>query len=532
MAVLPEPEAALAITLTWWTEWSDTGVQVQTEDPQIADLYDGLRTSVRMQQSVAGGVSPMSRYTGVWLRDTIGPVRFFSRAGLFDEAHAAIEYMHLCHIDSGDYGNACSSGLTADDVGAPPDWASLGTMSGRTAAEGPSYVPLSAATYTRWSGNTELITTRWDWVRRGLMAQAITEEGLQTWAGDETFRFVMGYALDYPLEYGWQDVSWSANSSFLTAAASDALLPYATGADADAIEARGDLARAALDSTFWQDGWWAPFVFHTDGPRNAADEVAPAPFEDVALKAAWLEVFPPDDARLLDDLAMLTSTAGRGDGSFQTPPGQSVDLDIDADPSDGIATGMVPGYALAALTYVGDPLAADAFDQLHRYAGPSGQFPEDLAYADRAALQILYDAGGAVGDVAARFRPWEGSINGDALLLWLVGAEPTPGGMALMPHLPNGNQTLAVTGITAADAVVDLTLEQDGHHLVATVTSRASTAFELALTGPVSQEPARVRAAVPSVVEQAPRGEWRVRLDPSQLAPGESIRVEVRGAFP
>ncbi|MFT6144997.1 MAG: hypothetical protein ACJAV2_002883 [Myxococcota bacterium] len=528
IVALPSPEAAFSDTLLWWTDWSATGVQLATDDPGVADLYDGLRVGVRMQQADSGAFSPLSRYTSTWLRDTNGPVRFFSRAGLFDEARAGIDYLHLCHSVAGDYVNSCSNDLVPADLDEAPLWSELPPLAGRVSTEGPSYIPLAVATYTRWSGDRSLMDGRWPWVRRGLLGQPLQPGGEQGFSGDETFRFAMGVGLGYPGEYPWQDLAWSANSAFLTVAASDALLDVGPTDSVADIQSYGDQARRALDEVFWQEeGWWTPFVFHTDGTSNATGDVGPAPYEDVSLKAAWLRVFPKDDSRLLSDLTTLAQTAGRGDGTFQTAPVERVDVQGVVDLSEGVCTGMTPGYALAALTYTGRTDAGAAFDALHAYAGPSGQFAEGIAYADKAALQFLYDPNGVIGDTVARFRPWEGAIVGDALLDFLVGAEPVSDGLIVSPHLPPGRRWMEVTGVSAGGFEVDVRVEQQGSERIVTVSLVSDVSANVYLRVPVVSEPTTVDTPVGATISQRPGGEWWVILEPVELQPGESATVHV-----
>jgi hypothetical protein len=165
-------------TLEWWFSYSDRGVQITGDDPRYADLHDAMRVGIRVQQSAAGAVCPMSQYTLMWLRDTIGPVKFYLRSGLHDEARATLDYLYLCAAVEGDYSNACSSALSSDDLGDEPDWDALGPFSGRLAAEGPSYVPLMYRDYAAFTGDTGPVETRWAYLRRALMAQQMEPDAL------------------------------------------------------------------------------------------------------------------------------------------------------------------------------------------------------------------------------------------------------------------------------------------------------------------------------------------------------------------
>ncbi len=515
-------------TLKYWSDWSARGLQLHTSDPELDDLYDGMRVAVRLQQSAHGGVSPMSEYTGVWLRDTIGPVRFYLRAGLADEARSAIDYLHLCHIDRGDFGNSCSSGLTPEEVGAEPDWDALAPFAGKTAAEGPSYVPLMYRELVHWTGDWDRVAARWPYLKRALLAQNLDVEGRQAWSGDETFRAAMGVALGYPIEYGWPELSWSANSSFLMLAAAEFMTEAAAEVGTPEEEAAfadlADRAQNALDEHFLQaDGWYAPFIFHSAGSSNAADEIAAHPFEDVNLKGLWSGALDPSEATALSDLRALEAHAGRGDGTVRSPIDSEVadlfQLGLDLDLSEGFGTGMTPGYYLFALTQAGDPGAEAAFDALPRYADQAGQFPENMLYSDFAPMQVIYDPSGLLGDYTARYRPWEGGIDLDAVLAYLLGVKPIEGGIFLRPHLPARLDRLEASGIVVGDAALHVVVTRVGEEIQLEVSSAAAAPFSLRIELPCG-EPEAIAL---------PGGETVCSFDDVQLGPGEERDWVVRG---
>ena len=529
-----DPEAWLEQTLAWWADASALGLQLESEDPRVVDLYDGMRTSLLVQTTEGGGVAPMSRYTGVWLRDTIGPTRFLLRAGLGDQAHAALDYLHLCHATRGDYGNSCSSGLDPTDLPEEPDWASMGAFTGRTAAEGPSYVPLAWLDLADWTDAPDLIDQHWDYLARGVLAQQMDEEGRQPFSGDETWRLVMNVSVGLPLEYPWEDLAWSADSSLLSRAAAGRLAQAGEALGrvdaADTLRARGDLATRALEETFLQpEGYLAPYVFHSAGSDNEAGDVAPAPFEDVNLSGIWAGAYLPTDPIAQADLESLLAVAGRGDGTIQSHPApvyEGQDL-FSVEVNEGVATGMVPGFTLSVLTAMGHPEAEAAYDALRSYAGPSGQYPEDLLYDDMSALQVYYDESGALGDICARYRPWEGAIDLDAMLAFLIGAQPMEGGGRLRPHLPGDQRQLGARGLQIGAARGSLTLTQEVGRLTARFTSESDAPFLLwwELPLPEGAEPWDTDGGW---VEALPMGERLVRFTPRVLHEGETSEVEVQ----
>jgi hypothetical protein len=503
-------------TVAWWHAFSDAGTQIDVGDPVVHDLLDGLATAVRVQQFEGGGISPMSRYTNSWLRDTIGPVRLYTRTGHFAEAEAALAYLEACHRSRGDIGNSCASGLLPEEITAEVDWTALPPLTGRVGAEGPSYLGLGWTTLADWTGDDAPLEAHWDYLERAILTQEMTDEGLQAWSGDETFRLAMNVALGFPLEHPWEALAWSSNSGFVMAGAADAMARAAArlGRDPTPYADRADLARLGLETHLLRpEGHFAALQF-----RDPATEPVDLPYEDAALKAIWAAAYAPDDPVALEALAGLEAVAGRGDGSFQSAPHPMyADIDDAFGVGTGVATGMLPGYALLNLVATGHPQWPDAFAQVHAYASPSGQFHEGLVYGSRAAFQPFYDVGGSLGDVAARFRPWEGGIVADATWFALLGVRPVDGGLALAPRPPG--RTLRATGIRVRDAVVDLVATwDDGWRIVVTnrgpeVVVQLDWPLQTWTDGSVTTTPG-------SDVVVAPLGERVVRFDLETLAPG------------
>jgi hypothetical protein len=408
--------------------------------------------------------------------------------------------------------------LTPADVTNDPDWDALPPLSGRVGAEGPGYVPLAYRDIAHYTGDPGMIGERWPYLRRAVAAQTIEDDGTQTFTGDETFRAAMSSAAGLPLEYAWHDLAWSANSAFLMASAADflaeAAVAHGEAGDVELFEHRAGMARSALDEVFLQDGgWYAPFVFHTAGSANDADQVATHPFEDVNLKPVWIESHPVSDPVVLTNLRALEDHAGRADGTLRSAA-VTTPVDIEAlDLSEGVGTAMVPGFYLSNLARVGDPRGHAAFNRLVDYATPSGSFPEYVVHADLTALQFIYDEGGSIGDTPARYRPWEAAINGDAMLDWLIGAEPIDGGLRLRPHHPNELETVRADGIAIGSHLVDLDSALEAGSLVVTVTARSDEPVLLVVDLPFPPESRQVESSGPTEAEhmEQPGGEqWAV----------------------
>ncbi len=523
-----DPDAWLADTLADDAAYLARGMQITVDDPWLTDWIEGMLVALRAQTSAAGGVTPMSRYTDTWLRDTIGPARFWARAGRVDEVLAAARYLHLCHRKRGDIGNACTGGLLPDEVIGEPSWSSMGPLTGRVGAEGPSHLPLVWREVVRWGGDAAVVDPIWPYLRRAVLDQQMEADGRQTWSGDETFRLAMNVAFDQPLEVPWQALAWSSNSSLLMIAAAGWMAEVAPAAghadDAGALQARADLARAGLDAFLRPEGHLAALELY-----DAAAPPLDAPFEDAALAGIWSGALAPEDPLALSTFQALLDQLGRGDGTIQSPPGAGYELPAFA---GGFATGMVPGYALYDLAAMGHPEAPEAFAQVLAYSSPSGMLPEGLDYGDKAAFQPLYDRVGRLGDTAARYRPWEGGIVGDAVLDWLVGAVPIPGGLRVRPRAPSGLDKLVAGPVTAGAA--SLTVEvrwADGWEVE--VRSLADAPFEVVVEIPLGVDvdvDVQIEGPAAGELVALPMGERLVRFEALSLAPGASAVFAARNA--
>lgn len=460
----------------WWGGL----VRIATPDPLVDDLYRGLLLTLKVQTAASGATCPMSEYTGTWTRDNVGPVRALLAAGGHDDVSAMLDYYWRAVLRSGDVANRFPADLALDGPSPEaPDWDALPPFSGRTAAEGPSWIPLMYAWHAAWTGDETRVAERLGLLRRCVLAQPVSEGGFLSWSGDETFRAAMNATFGLALEYPHQDETWSTNSSLLFVAAARALARLAEAAGdpglATSARAKADgaeaAARAALQT---EDGCWAAFAWRSDA------RVSP-PFEDVALQEIWAGARDATDDEAEDRLHALVERLGVAPGLLQSPlatmyQGNPVFLNL----VEGIYTGMLPGYTLSVLAAAGHPEAEAAFENLRLSADPGGNYSEYVAFDDHRPLHILYDPSGELGDYTARFRPWEGGIVLAAFLEYLVGVVPQPGvdAFTIRPHLPSDWPALAVEDIRVRDARFDVTVRRIAADAVeVAIRSRADRPF-------------------------------------------------------
>jgi hypothetical protein len=524
-------ETMLENTRDRWFARLENAAVLRSPDPRVDDLLEGMLVTVLIQQTYLGGVSPMSRYTLMWIRDTAGAVRFLARMGLLEEARAMLDYYHLGAIMRGDIGNALDLDYDPDTPPAEPDWASMPPFSGRCEGETPSYLPLMAHWYIRASGDISLLQEQTEFLKRALLAQNISAEGLIPFSGDETYRGAMGIALGLAIEHDYVGCCKSANSSFLFTASARALADelevLGNTEDPPVLREKAELVLQAADSHYWRsDEMYAPFLDESE-PASL-----PIPFEDVSTKPLWTGCLSPDDPRAQTNLENVIAQKGTDDGFLQTPLHPDYDNYMELDIHQGVYTGMMPGYYLYNLALTDHPRAEGAFNGLQLAASPSGNFAEYQIYDDHSALQVIYEHGGTLGDLTARYRPWEGGISLDAMVFYLTGFEPDAlnGAVKLAPRLPNLWPEMSWTGLRVGDQRFDLLVEGKGGKRKITVTPRSGS-LKVTLDVPLPSanvKQVRLRGKpVANFETWSPFGRIRVRLEEASAYTNDPLTVTV-----
>jgi hypothetical protein len=274
----------------------------------------------------------------------------------------------------------------------------------------------------------------------------------------------MNAALGLLIEYPLQHETWSTNSSLLYVAAAKVLadLEEAVGGDAARWRTSGaQVWQAALDHLRLTDGCWAAYRFRDD----FGGELSPGPYEDVALKEIWAGTTDGDDPDTQARLECLLDHTRQAPGILQTPlHSRYANPPLFPFVTEGMYTGMLPGYTLLALARAGHPEAEDAFDAVRLSADTAGNSTEYMVYDDHLPLHLIYvPSGTGATDYTARFRPWEGGIVLHALLDYVVGAQPQRDGLiVLRPHLPNGWPSFTANNVRVAGGRFDLTVRRVG----------------------------------------------------------------------
>ncbi|MBP7127549.1 hypothetical protein KBD49_14400 [Myxococcota bacterium] len=450
---------ALRLAAAGHQDWSGRTVQMDLPDPLVADFLEGMKMTLKVQTATTGASCPMSEYTRTWTRDNMGPVLALLAYGAFEDVAAILDYLEAAIRWSGDLRNSYDADL--DPAGAPPapDWASLGTLDGRVAAETPSYLVRMHTIHARQSGDLSRVASRVPLLRRCMMDQAFGPDDLLPFTGDETYRAAMNAALGVPdLDYPHHDRSWSLNSTLLWLGAArdlqEMLETMGESALAGDLRDRAErMAYRALPRFLLPDGCLAAFLDRdTESPS--------APFEDASLQVTWSGWLDGDEPLAQTSLRCLEGRIRRAPGEWVTPLDPYWAGTMGA--WEGIYTGMLPGYTLAAMTAIGHPEAQAAFDAVRLSLDTSGNLQEYLVFDDHSGVSLVYDPTGVIGDYTAKFRPWEGGIVAEAALRYLLGFAPDAlrGTLSLRPHLPDAWPRMAFRGLRAGQSRFDVAVER------------------------------------------------------------------------
>jgi len=514
-------------TRTHWDRFFAEGARLETPDPKFSDWVDDMLVTGAIQINEHGAVSPLSRYTKAFIRDTEGPIRLFLKTGRHEAARRAIRYLYAAARHNRAIENSTS--LDLDPAAAPPppaDWSTISFMPGRNPVEAPSYLPLYAHDYYRATGDVASVREWFEWARAAVELQEVSADGLMRFNGDEPFRWVLMLALG---AYEPENRGWSSNSAFLYVAAAERVAEMARvlGRAQDEQEMRRLAAkvRAGTERCFW-----LPNVGHWDVIRLfLANAQLLRPFEDINLLPLHVGYVTGRDPKGRENLLAVMRLLGRPGGTVQSRflPGPYL---------EGY-DGHVPGYYLENLALVDHADAETAFNALERVAQVSGEVAEGQFQSGHSVILLKYSPTGLDdGDVTARYRPWEGSICVDGALVYLLGLEPDAerGRVSLVPHLPNGWGTLALRDARLAGEPYDVLVRELGGRRLYRVTNRGARPLTVDLTVSLARVNGVTGVRVDGVDEplagfafEAEFDRVRFRLGDRLLAPGAWVDVDV-----
>lgn len=447
-----------------WRGWRQAGARLESTIPKLDAFVDEVAVQIRAQTAKSGATCPMSRYGKTWLRDAWGPVSAFAALGLHDDANAMVDAQWRAIVARGDLANSFEADVPFAEADVP-DFAALGPLEGRVRAEGPSHLVLDYDELARWSRDDTRLLARWPLLMRAATRQAVDEQGLLPFSGDETFRTAMAVALGFAISETFEDGYRSLDASALLMRATSMLAKHASrlGRDSDAALLVGLHARLreALDATYRRDDAFLPFV---DGRGVLAE----APFEDASLKPHILGLLDDDRALAVASLDAMWRAIGTVDGFVVSPVHERNRTFAVIAPmaAYGLYTGMSPSHWLSATSRFDHALADDALDAIGRVVSSSGSIEEYMAFGDHSSIAISYSEHGTSGDYTARVRPWEGGLTLRSVLDALARPEPDYDAegelLRLVLRAVESPSRWALRGLRVGDDVFDVEVDAEG----------------------------------------------------------------------
>ncbi len=439
-------------THAWWRDWHERTLIVEGAGEKIDQFMAIQKYICRVQQADAGGYSPMHKYSYRWIRDSNGPIMFLLDSGDFDSVNRDLSYHYAGCAQKQEIFNNIELILDVDPDNVPEiDWSEVPTQK----AESGSFLILQNYWYHLHTGETEQLEERWDYLRRAFDGHEIDDRGRLLFHGDETYRFpgyqMFGVEPEAVADYVHMSLC-SADSGFKYVAAAEAMAEMAgrIGRPEEEIEIYREAARWVREMTeqnYWQEdrGYYAPAM------SDVSDERYRYPFANINMRPTWIGYAEPDEQQRRNITSALRYL-------YRPEAGTS-----NLTPTCGYTVGMTPGMVLSGLTSVGHPEASQALRGLLTAAEASGGFSE----MNRPDDMPSRDAWGR-----HRVRPWEGGINGSAVLQFLTGFEPDAPNRAVRfaPNLPDGSDAMTVRNLRVADANLTLQVERAGEALRVRIT--------------------------------------------------------------
>lgn len=410
-------------TLQWWRKRLEGTLGFDTDHRKLRDLVDDWKVMMVAQQCAESGVvASMINHRGARIRDGNGPLLFFLRMGMWDDAKAWLQFVFSATQRLEDIPARIDLDLDRSPASlAPTDWSKVTVP----AAETPSWVILQHYWYWRATRDTTLIRAHWPLLDTCLKRQQRTQEILMPFAGDEPYMHGALYSLfpervadgsGFIAEAGDQDrAAWSLPSSVLFLLCVQAVGDLVDALDREAnpedwaggespnppgrrYTERAFRLMADLEKRFWleDEKHFAPARSPvTDEPHHLV-------VGNANLMPLWAGWTYPTGEKSRDNLRNTLARLWRRGHRIGTTP------------TVGYATGDLQGMLLVGMAERDARQRLDCMDELLRMAEPAGEWGE------------LYDprgrpVAGADAEWPNRCRPAESGTNVDAILFALCG---------------------------------------------------------------------------------------------------------------
>jgi len=437
-------------TYSYYQNWFSKGA-IFDGDPKIADLFDIESTIFKCQQSHSGGFSPLIGYSYTWIRDNNGPIRWFLKTGHSAEAKRAMDFFYGVGATMGSLPNSIR-------VDYPLDYhlKDLSTMHVEH-AETPNWIVLQYWWYYLSTGDIDFVRSRWNYLKRCVLGQ-VNVDDQYFFHRDETYLWCLeSRCFDqtpFP-NYDLSTYAYATDSSFdlVSAAEHLAYMGKFMEMDRDVTELKrlADRVRSKAESTYWNEkaGYWAP-------AQSLLGPLYNAPFANVLFNPLWCGYARNDlDPLGLTPDALLKSVQafknaypalGKKDGFWKTTPTMS------------FYVGMNPGQMLYDFCKARLAWAGKAYEAVLRTATPSGEFAEMYDGDDHPWNPPIWGIG-----ASGRVRPWEGGLDTESILEYLLGFAPDAGNnkVVFSPHMPLDRSHIQAQNLMVGTSAISIDMKRN-----------------------------------------------------------------------
>ena len=389
----------------------DASLFTLTDDQLTSPLLESISATLanaEVAQAHFGGVFAQAyMYPMYYHRDMYGPFLVLMAGGKYDRAYDLMAYLIAMENRYG-IQNAYDAILGRAN---PNNWNPSGIQENShfVKAEVPNFVIMMAQKYYEATNDLEKLEPLYDRLVYNLEVQYVNQNHMLSYQGDESYTNFRETAPRFSQEMTDSGLWYLASLRFLARIAED----LGKKADARRFHTRAVQIHSALLSRLWlkDRGHWA----YARDASNEADSIDKRPVLDPLLRWAWLELGDPSDSIYQSCQQVVLEQL--------TNPLRVV-------PEWDMCTGMNPGYLLYSLSRSQHAYTHDAAQLMLNYASDAGLYAEYYRHPDGSVIEIQ---GGTL-------RPWESSINGYAMIHYLMGFRPNlpEGRIFLQPHFPEG----------------------------------------------------------------------------------------------
>ena len=481
----------------WWEERADERTRFTGSNKRFIELLENnavLQTSVELP---TGGFTVIDDYTGTWMRDHNGSHLFSLDLGLHNNVKRSMDRYYALDVSNRSLYSVYASDIEpVAPLPAEPDWESI---EGFITGDVPNFRTLWYGWYFKHTGDLQLIAERFNYMKGAFMRQKLHDhEYLAEYCYDETY----GIGPVGPMRVGF-----SADNSFIALSAARTLAYFANllgRDDAPFLADYADSIHAAIEKTFWlkKEGYYAMRV----KPDGTLDKT---PLSIGLLRPLWTGV-PADDDHAIKSAVYTLKHLYKKNGFLHLIPSH-----------DQTVT-MAIGYLLSAMKKIGHPEIDRVFNDVLKWADPSGTFGEYLQELKNGPWECYEH-------LAHRNRMWESGINADAIVFALTGFEPNAyeRRVSFTPYLPAGWNTFASERFRVGDSRLSLLEDRSRgrHQITVRHDSGEPLNVEVVLTADAPQS-VRVDMKATDVNWQANRfGIFRATLE-RPLNPNEHIVIQ------